>query len=129
MAKAINVDYPIIKGNTGFFKQTFDTLSAVKSKIYVLLKTMPGERPFNPDFGLGLYKYVFEPITTDTIQIISSEIQRKVAMYIPEVNINNLEINTDFNTNADQNILKIKLEFALKNNPALQDTINLEVSA
>jgi len=129
MAQAINVDYPIIKGNTGFFQQTFDTLSAAKSKIYVLLKTMPGERPFNPDFGLGLYRYVFEQITQDQIQLLSNEIERKVARYIPEVNINNLEINTDFNTNADQNILKIKLEFALKNNPVLQDTINLEVSA
>jgi len=129
MAKAINIDYPIIKGNTGFFKQTFDTLSAVKSKIYVLFKTMPGERPFNPNFGLGLYRYVFEQITRDQIQLLSNEIEKKVARYIPEVTINNLEINTDFNTNADQNILKIKLEFSLKNNPVLQDVINMEVSA
>lgn len=126
MARAINVDYPIIKGNSGFFKQTFDTLSAVKSKIYVLFKTMPSERPFNPEFGLGLYRYVFEPITQDQIQLLSNEIERKIAQYIPEIVINNLEINVDFANNVDQNILKIKLEFALKNNPVLQDTINME---
>lgn len=129
MAQAIGCDYPITKGNTGFFKQTFDTLSAIKSKIYVLFKTMPGERPFNPDFGLGLYRFVFEPITEDRLDYIQSEIERKVAKYIPEILIDNFEINEDFNTNADNNILKIKLSFSLKNNPNLNDEINFTFGA
>jgi len=129
MAQAINVAYPITKGNTGFFKQTFDTLSAVRSKIYVLFKTMPGERPFNPDFGLGLYRYVFEPITEDRLDFIQSEIERKVAKYIPEVNIDNLELNEDFNTNVDHNILKVRIGFSLKNDPNLNDIIEMEFSS
>lgn len=125
--RGINVDYPITKGSS-FFKQTFDTLSAVRSKIYVLFKTMPSERPFNPDFGLGLYRFVFEQITEDRLESIRSEIERKIAKYIPEVNIDELTINEDFNTNADNNILKIKLMFSLKNNPNLSDTINMEIT-
>jgi len=115
--KAINIDYPIGKGNTGFFKQTFDTLSAVKSKINVLLRTMEGERPFNPNFGLGMHKYLFEPLTLELNSLIEGKIRDKIEQYIPEVEIVDLEINSDFNNNIDHNELIIKISFALKTNP------------
>jgi len=115
--KAINIDYPIGKGNTGFFKQTFDTLSAVKSKINILLRTMEGERPFNPNFGLGMHKYLFEPLTLELNSLIEGKIRDKIEQYIPEVEIVDLEINSDFNNNIDHNELIIKISFALKTNP------------
>ena len=115
--KGINIDYPIGKGNTGFFKQTFDTFSAVKSKINVLLRTMSGERPFNPDFGLGMHRYLFEPLTTELNILLENKIRDKINQYIPEVIIDTLEINTDFNNNVDHNELIIKISFALKTNP------------
>lgn len=115
--KAINIDYPIGKGNTGFFKQTFDTLSAVKSKINVLLRTIEGERPFNPNFGLGMHKYLFEPLTLELNSLIEGKIRDKIEQYIPEVEIVDLEINSDFNNNIDHNELIIKISFALKTNP------------
>jgi len=115
--KGINVDYPIGKGNTGFFKQTFDSFSAVKSKINVLLRTMEGERPFNPSFGIGLYKYLFEPLTEELNTLLEDKIRSKIEFYIPEVIIEELEINKDFNKNVDNNELIIKISFALKTNP------------
>ena len=115
--KAINIDYPIGKGNTGFFKQTFDTLSAVKSKINILLRTMEGERPFNPNFGLGMHRYLFEPLTLELNSLIEGKIRDKIEQYIPEVEIVDLEINSDFNKNVDHNELIIKISFALKTNP------------
>jgi len=115
--KAINIDFPIGKGNTGFFKQTFDTLSAVKSKINVLLRTIEGERPFNPNFGLGMHKYLFEPLTLELNSLIEGKIRDKIEQYIPEVEIVDLEINSDFNNNIDHNELIIKISFALKTNP------------
>jgi len=112
MAQGINVSYPIVKGNTGFFKQTFNTLDAVKSKIHVLLNTDPGERVFNPNFGLGMRRYLFEPI--DDIDELKTVIEDKINKYIPEVYIANLEINKDFNNNVDQNRLVINISFFLK---------------
>ena len=122
--KGINVDYPITKGNTGFFKQTFDTLSAVRSKIYILLKTDPKERIFNPTFGLGMRKYLFEPITEYTIDDIKQNIQDKIALYIPEVYIVSLDVNADFNTLADQNKIEIHLSVALKKDATQITTVN-----
>lgn len=123
--RGINVDYPIVKGNTGFFKQTFDTLSAVKSKIFILLKTDPGERVFNPTFGLGMRRYLFEPITEYTIDDIKQKIQDKIAQYIPEVYISLLEVNADFDYNADRNKIIIKLTVNLKKDPTQLTTVNM----
>jgi len=122
--KGINIDYPITNGNTGFFKQTFDTLSAVRSKIYILLKTDPKERVFNPTFGLGMRRYLFEPITQDTTDDITQQIQDKIAKYVPEVYISSLDVNADFNNNADRNEIIIHLTVALKKDPTQITTIN-----
>ena len=115
--KGLGIDYPIGKGNTGFFKQTLDTFTNVKSKINVLLRTMEKERPFNPDFGIGLHRYLFEPLTRELNIILEDKIRDKVAIYIPEVIITDLEINKNFNDNVDNNELIIKISFALKTNP------------
>lgn len=122
--KGIGIDYPITKGNTGFFKQTFDTLSTVRSKIYILLKTNPKERVFNPLFGLGMRQYLFEPITQYTIEDITQKIHDKINRYIPEVYITNLEVNANFNNNVDRNEIIIKLSIALKKDPTQVTTIN-----
>jgi len=125
--KGINVDYPIVKGNTGFFKQTFDTLSAARSKIYILLKTDPRERVFNPTFGLGMRQYLFEPITQYTVDDITQKIQDSIAMYIPEVYISNLEVNADFNNNVDRNEIIIKLTVNLKKDPTQTTTVSTTI--
>ena len=77
--KGLGIDYPIGKGNTGFFKQTFETFTNVKSKINVLLRTMEKERPFNQDFGIGLHRYLFEPLTRELNIILEDKIRDKVA--------------------------------------------------
>lgn len=122
--KGINIDYPITKGNTGFFKQTFDTLSAIRSKIYILLKTDVNERVFNPTFGLGMRRYLFEPITQYTIDDITQKIQYKIAKYIPEVYISNLAVNADFNNDTDRNQIIINLTVNLKKDPTQYTTVN-----
>src|SRR3990167_9368193 len=113
---SLGIDYPIRKGGS-YFVSTYNTLDNIKAKINILLRTMPKERPFDPEFGIGLYRFVFEQIT-----------QEKISQYIPEVNINNLEINKDFNINTDNNRLKININFSMKNNPSISDQIVIEAN-
>ena len=119
----INVDYPIIRGNTGFFNQTFDTLSARTSNIYVLFKTAPGERIMNPDFGIGISKYLFENITEELVLHLENKIRTQVERYIPDINIDRLDIKTDYDDDFIKNTIEIELTFSLKNNPELTNTI------
>ena len=87
LATPIGLSLPIQDGNSGFFAQTFDTLSQVKTNIMNLLNTRQGERRFQPTFGTRLWNLVFEQ-NTDTlkeqaIQIVTEDI----AMWIPNVTV------------------------------------------
>jgi len=123
--KAINIAWPIQKGNSGFFNQTFDTLSAVKSKIYILFNTMEKERPFNPNFGIGLQQYVFQQLTDDLYNELENKITDKLNKYVPEIKIVSIDINNYLNEYTDQNKLSIRLSFKLKTNPTVTETINI----
>jgi len=123
--KAINIAWPIQKGNSGFFNQTFDTLSAVKSKIYILFNTMEKERPFNPNFGIGLQRYVFQQLTDDLYNELENKITDKLNKYVPEIKIVSIDINNYLNEYTDQNKLSIRLSFKLKTNPTVTETINI----
>ena len=58
-ATPIGITLPIQDGNSGFFQQSFDTLTQVKSNILNLLNTRPGERRMQPTFGSNLWSIVF----------------------------------------------------------------------
>lgn len=110
----IGIDYPIVKGNVGFFNQTFDSLTNIKSNLNVLLNTMFGERPFNPEIGLSLQKYLFEPMTNDLKEEIINHIQNQIDKYIPYITINKLDVNFNDKTTSDnisRNIITIFVEF------------------
>jgi len=122
--KAINIAWPIQKGNSGFFRQTFDSIDAIKSKINILFNTMENERPFNPDFGLGSLRYVFEPLTDELYTTIQNKIADKINRYIPEINIVSIELDTT-DVILDSNRLIIKLYFSQKTNPSVIDNITV----
>lgn len=118
--KAINIDYPIDKGTGGFFKQTYETLSAVRSKILILLKTEKNERIFNPSFGLNLKKYLFDNISQEfMIDSIRDDIYSSLEKYVPEAKIDNLEIEVDENT------ININVTFSLKKDLSQTTTLNV----
>jgi phage baseplate assembly protein W len=119
---AIGVKYPITKGNSGFFNQTFDTISAQKSNLYILFYTIPGERAFNTDFGLNIRRFLFEPISNDTKFIIESEIKNKIQKYLPKLQIDVLDINIE-SFQADRNRIIINLSFSLKNDNSQNSSI------
>ncbi len=55
--KGIDLNYPIMKGNQGYFEQTFDTFDSERNKLINLISTWEGERVMQPKFGLGIQKY------------------------------------------------------------------------
>ena len=56
--KAIGVAFPY--DTPGVFRQSFSERDAVKSNLINLILTEPGERVYEPTFGLGLKNKLFE---------------------------------------------------------------------
>ena len=83
----------------------------VKQNFKNLLLTSPGERMMNPDFGVGLRRYLFEP-RSQAAPAIRQKIEQQVNKYMPYVRIN--QINFDVGLHGvdiveNSNILSIEI--------------------
>lgn len=86
---AIGLKLPF--GKKGPLKLDFTTKDHAKSKLINLLLTEPGERINQPTFGVGLKQKLFE-ISDDNLEDnIRSVIKSQVALYVPEVTIENIK--------------------------------------
>lgn len=67
----------------------------VRECIRVLLLTRRRERLMLPDFGGGLDRYLFEPNTPATRQLLQDEIQRTLTRWEPRVQVENVAVDED----------------------------------
>lgn len=115
LATPIGISLPIQDGNSGYFAQTFDTLSQVKTNIVNLLNTRQGERRMQPTFGTRLWNLVFEQnidtLKEQAIQIVTEDI----ASWVPNVTVTDITANLlksdQVNANADIYMLNIAVTF------------------
>jgi len=112
-AKPIGITLPIENGNSGYFGQSFDTLTQVKMNISNLLNTKPGERRFQPTFGTRLWKLVFEQnvdtLKDQAINIVSEDI----ATWVPNVSVINITANLLTNNKISSTSNTYMLEIAV----------------
>jgi uncharacterized protein len=83
--------YGLIKNYRGMINQN----------LKMVLLTIPGERVMDPDFGVGLKTYLFEPQITQTHANLSANIRRQVAKYLPFIKITNIK----FQSSEDSEII------------------------
>lgn len=107
------------KGTKGFLSTVADK-KLVLDDLTALLLTSPGERINNPDFGVGLERYLFEPNDDVLVDIIRKAIVSQVNKYLPIVNI----ISIGFTQN--DNILRCKLVFTIKDIGSAGEVLTLE---
>ena len=55
----------------------------VKQNFRNLILTVPGERIMLPEFGVGLYQMLFEPMAGKTYQEITTRIYEQTERYMP----------------------------------------------
>lgn len=65
---------------------------AIKSAIMHLIFTPKGQRIRNPEFGTNLIQFIFNPNDSQTWGEVKSEIKDTVSKFIPNANIDDIEI-------------------------------------
>ena len=124
--KAIGPKLPLFRddrfGNYGLITSYVDE---VKQNFKNLLLTAPGERMMNPDFGVGLRSFLFEP-RESTISKIRQRLQGQVSKYMPFVRINKVQFNHNIDPKLvdDSKILSILIEYEV---PSLDLTTSLSI--
>jgi hypothetical protein len=75
-----------------------------------------------------LRKYLFEPITPDTLDTIKSSIVESINFWLPFALINNIDINLSDNQAGDfRNLLEISISFSLKADPTTLESITINI--
>lgn len=108
-SKGIGIQIPF-NGPTGL-NITYTTKDAVKSNILNFFLTGTQERIMNPTFGAGIREQLFEQITQGTTQNIEDIITFGLQSYFPQIQINNLNVNST----PDQNIIQIYFSYSISN--------------
>lgn len=112
---------PLDLGENSKFNMISESLSNAKQKLRMIILTSPGEKIMDPVFGVGIYKYLFEPnsgiITVDNNKITLESLQNtlyrsisnQVYKYSPDISIQNVNIS------IDDIVLNVAIEYTYRN--------------
>ena len=130
---SINLKFPLKSYRRGFFQGNTDTLSAVRENIKILLLTLKGERVMHAEMGTNipvLQGQLFEPISRDeTFENIRLEIETAIQSYLPYIRVLNIRMITqEEEPILGNNKIRISMTYAISDQSALSDTINLTLN-
>ena len=99
--------FPIKLDSSGKFKLS-KYEEDIEESIRIILGTIPGERVMRPEFGCGIYEYVFSTINISNLALIEEEVKKALTLYEPRIEIINVKASPD--TNRDGLVL-IEIEY------------------
>jgi phage baseplate assembly protein W len=98
----------------GYFDSSKTTLDAVKNNIKMLLNTDKGERVFQPNLGISVKEFLFQPMDEDIRIQIENSIVEALELWMPFVELldiqmvesgNQLNVQLKFNISKSANYL------------------------
>lgn len=83
----------------------------IREAIRIILDTAKGERAMRPDFGCGIYDYVFAPINTSTIMLIEASVREALIFWEPRIEITSVKAVAD--TDEEEKLL-ISIDYTVR---------------
>lgn len=82
------------------FKPNYTTQDAIRNNLINFFLTNKTERYLNPSFGGDLRKFLFEQITSNTTDSLKEDVQSKLNIYFPNIQVKELNVYelTDINS-------------------------------
>ena len=125
--QSIGLKLPMTFDN-GHDALTKTTLEAVKQNVLNLCSTELGERVMQPNLGVGIKKYLFEPFSEDLVVQVQDTIVEAMNFWLPFVQLNDIRVKmSDDNSDVGRSTLEISVDFSLKQDPTSTDTVTLNI--
>ena len=106
----VGIKLPFRFGTTGFFNQSKTVKEQSFSNLKNLILTIKGERVGQPEFGCGVHRIIFEPITETTSDSIEAAVRDAVSNWLPYISIHNVYVSID---DQDANTILLSLEYSV----------------
>jgi len=93
LTSTYGINFPFQDSPTGLYlDMTTATENEIRANLIHLILTEKGSRYFLPDFGTKIYSYVFEQNDAVTFDLIENDIRNAVTTYLPNLNIDSIDI-------------------------------------
>ena len=101
MAKGLSPALPLsINEIDGPYRLNKTLNQVISQNLKMLVLTNPGERIMDPEFGVGISRYLFEQVGTDVMSNLRNRIFSQAETYLPYITIQ--EVNSSvFNGNSN----------------------------
>ena len=114
--------------DNGYDASTKTTLEAVKQNVLNLLNTEMGERVMQPNLGVRLKRFLFEPFSDDLVVQVQDQIIEAMNYWLPFVQLNDIQVNmSDDNSGVGRSMMEISVYFSLKQDPTSSESIQFNV--
>ena len=123
----INLPFKKSEGSEGYFLSTTTTIDAVKNNVKLLLSTDKGERIFQPNLGVGLRRFLFEPITGETTLAIQNEIIDTFNFWLPFITIKDIQVETTSADGTNLNQISLNVIFNLDKDPNTLESVQVQI--
>ena len=94
---------PIVYDSGDGFAMNKTLAQVIRQNLKMLILTNPGERVMDPEFGVGINRYLFSNFSENYQSKITNKVNEQVALYMPGLVIQGIEfyaIDPDTNTAA-----------------------------
>jgi phage baseplate assembly protein W len=98
--------FPIQLNTNGEFKLS-KYEEDIKEAILIILKTAPGERVMQPEFGCGIYKYIFSTINITNLMLMEEEVKKALMFYEPRIEVEKVHAIPNSDNNETQVLISI----------------------
>lgn len=128
---------PLQIGQDNLFESNLDVLDNIKQNLKMIILTNPGEKIMDPEFGIGIRRYLFEhasgmikvdkdsasgkkTFSVESFQTkLLNEINKQTNIYLQNTKVTNVSIN------IDELIMNIVIEYNYKN--IIDDVIEVQL--
>ena len=126
-AVSLGLKLPMTFDN-GYDASTKTTLEAVKQNVLNLCSTELGERVMQPNLGVGIKKYLFEPFSEDLVVQVQDTIVESMNFWLPFVQLNDIRVKmSDDIGDIGRSMMEISIDFSLKQDPTSTESVTLNI--
>lgn len=126
--KFYGLQYPLGKDTSNGYFSTISSSKLFKANLTQLVRTSPGERFMQPNYGLNLKRYLFEPVTPFLLGDMRSYITNTIKTYAPYLEVQKIELTSKDRSSPGfiANVI-IKLYCRIKSEEETTIEVKLEV--
>jgi len=106
---SLGIALPITHDSGDGFTMLKSVESMIKQNFKMLILTIPGERIMEPEFGIGLKRFLFSMQSENPASSIEATIRSQVKTYLPVVSIKDVRIRTD----QDRYSMSISIHYSI----------------